>query len=336
MDLADPAKPAMSVIVVTEGLSDCLRWTLECLRSQTIASALECLLVTRSGVDLASVEEAAGPLRSLRVVEYKTMESTGAAKAAGVLAATAPLVVFAEDHAYPDARWAEALTNAHRQGRYAAIGPVVRNANPINARSWGCFLVYYGMYMTASRDGTARHLPGNHSSYRRDVLLEYGARLPEVLESEIALHGELLAKGMALRQEPEARVFHLNYSTIGPALREYYPTSRVFAAERSRRWGFARRWLYACGSPLVPLVRLKRIVEQARDAGLTGRTVAPALWSAAIVLCAGAAGEMLGYSLGPGDARQSLLRFEREHARLYTAKDLEAAALRQAREWREK
>ena len=71
--------PAMSVIVVTEGISDCLRWTLECLRSQTIASELECILVTRSGVDLASVEEAAGPLHSLRVVEHKTMESTGAA-----------------------------------------------------------------------------------------------------------------------------------------------------------------------------------------------------------------------------------------------------------------
>jgi hypothetical protein len=232
-------------------------------------------------------------------------------------------------------RWAEALINAHRQGRYAAVGPVVRNANPINARSWGCFLVYYGMYMTASSAGKTRHLPGNHSSYRRDVLLEYGARLPEVLESEIALHGELLARGMALYHEPEARVFHLNYSTIGPALREYCPTSRVFAAGRSRQWSLARRLLYACGSPLVPLLRLKRILKQAREAGLSARIVAPALWSAAIVLCAGAAGEMLGYSLGPGDARQLLMRFEREHARLYTAKDLKAAVLGQGREWRE-
>ena len=83
-------------------------------------------------------------------------------------------------------------------------------------------------------------------------------------------------------------------------------------------------------------MRLKRIVEQARRAGLFGRIVAPALWSAAMVLCAGAAGEMLGYSRGPGDARRSLMRFEREHARLYTAEDLEAVALRQGREWREK
>ena len=324
--------PAMSVIVVTEGISDCLRWALECLRSQTIASELECLLVTRSRDGLASVEEVAGRLHSLRVVEHK-MEATGAAKAAGVWAATAPLVVFAEDHSYPDAHWAEALIEAHREGRFAAVGPVVSNANPSNALSWGCFLVYYGMYMTASRAGEAPHLPGNHSSYRREVRLEYGPRLPEALESEITLQGELRAKGMTLHHEPRARVFHLNYSTIGPALREYHPVSRVFAAERSRRWSFARRLLYACGSPLLPLVRLRRIVEQARQAGLSWRIVAPALWPAAIVLCAGAAGEMLGYSLGPGDARQSLMRFEREHARLYTAKDLEAVALRQARRW---
>ncbi len=106
-----------------------------------------------------------------------------------------------------------------------------------NRRLPRCFLVYYGMYMTSGRNGKARRLPGNHSSYRRDVLLEHGARLPEVLESEIALHRELLAKGMALYHGPEARVFHLNYSTVGPALREYYPVSRVFAADRSRRCG---------------------------------------------------------------------------------------------------
>ena len=76
----------MSVIVVTEGVSDCLRWTLECLRSQTVASELECLLVTRSRAGVASLEDAAGPLHSLRVVEHQAMEATGAAKAAGVLA----------------------------------------------------------------------------------------------------------------------------------------------------------------------------------------------------------------------------------------------------------
>ena len=319
----------MSVITVTEGVSDCLRWMLECFRAQTIASELECILVTRSREALAPLEASAGALHSLRVVEHRGMEATGGAKAAGVHAATGRVIAFAEDHSYPETRWAESLLQAHREGRYAAVGPVVQNANPINARSWGSFLVYYGMYMTAGPAGGARHLPGNHSSYPREVLLELGDRLPEALESEIALQGELIANGRKLHQEPGAVVYHLNYSAIGPALSEYFLGSRVFASERSRAWGPARRLLYACGSPLVPLLRLPRILQQARDAQLSRRTVVPALFPALAILCAGACGEMLGYSLGSGAARRGLAQFEREHAHLYSARDIAEVAMRQ-------
>jgi len=41
---AGVANPTMSVIVVTETYSECLRWTLECLSAQSIASELECIL----------------------------------------------------------------------------------------------------------------------------------------------------------------------------------------------------------------------------------------------------------------------------------------------------
>jgi len=121
-------------------------------------------------------------------------------------------------------------------------------------------------------------------------------------------------------------VFHLNYSALGPAIRADYPASRVFAAERSRRWPVGRRLFYACGSLLLPLMRLPRILRQAREARLKWRIAAPALGPAFVILCAGAAGEMLGYSLGPSDAKRRLMDFEREHARLYTARDIEAVA----------
>ncbi|HSW49771.1 MAG TPA: glycosyltransferase [Bryobacteraceae bacterium] len=327
---AGQAGPAISVIVVTEGVSDCLRWMLECLRRQTAASQIECVLVSRSREAFASIEADAGPLHSLRILERKKgTEVMGAAKAAGVLAATAPFVAFAEDHSYPDARWAESLLDVHREGLYAAVGPVVQNANPVNAQSWGCFLVYYGMYMTAGAAGEAPHLPGNHSSYPREVLLELGPRLPEVLESEIALHGEMISRGKRLHQEPRAIVYHLNYSAIGPAVREYFLGSRVFASERSRSWGLVRRLLYACGTPLVPLIRLPRILRQARDARLGWRIVVPVIFPALVILCAGAAGEMLGYSLGPGAAKRGLAEFELEHAHLFSATDLAAVAMRQ-------
>lgn len=323
--------PAMSVIVVTEGMSECLRWTVECLKSQSAAAELECILVTRSRTSLASFEQSPGSLHALRIVEWQTAGSAGAAKAVGVLASTAPVVAFAEDHSYPDRHWAEALLGAHREGRYAAVGPVVSNANPISAVSVACFLVYYGMYMTAGQAGEAQHLPGNHSSYRREILTEYGARLPQMLESEIVLHRDLLGKGMRLHQEPAAQVYHLNYSTIGPAVREYYLASRVLAAERCRSWSSMRRRLYAGGSPLLPALRLLRIFGQARAARLGWTTMAAAIAPSLVILGAGAAGEMLGYGLGQGSATRGLARFEREHASLYTARDLEESVLFRAK-----
>ena len=325
--MASRDDPTLSIIVVAEVHSECLRWMLERLRAQTIASELECILVTRSKGGLALAKDAAHGLHSFRVVEDGAMHDAGQAKAAGVRVAKAPLVAFVEDHSYPDPYWAEVLVKAYASAPFAAVGPVVLNANPTSHASWGCFLVYYGMYMQAQAPEQARHLPGNQSSYRKEVLLAYGPRLPEMLQAEITLHAELRARGMALHQEPGAKVFHLNYSRIGPAAREYYLASRVFAAERRRGWTTARRLVYACGSPLLPLIRVKRILAQARGAGLSARVTAGALAPAMLILCAGAAGEILGYALGQGGATRSLMKFEREHASLFTRQDLEAISL---------
>jgi hypothetical protein len=325
--LAAERTPAMSVVLVTEGPSECLRWTLERLQAQTIVAELECLLVTRAGAGPALAGMSTGGALAVRVIENENMDHGGSAKAAGVQASRAELVAFVEDHSYPDPGWAEALIRAHAVGRFAAVGPVVLNANPATARSWGCFLVYYGMYMQAPPEGRAAHLAGNHTCYRREVLLDYGPRLADLLESEIALHGELLADGLALRQEPAARIFHLNYSSIAPAVGEYALASRVYAAQRRLRWTTARRGLYAFGSPLLPFIKLPRVVKQARRARLPWRTLAPAACAALPILCAGAIGELLGYSMGLGEAGRLLMRFEREHASLYTAQDLEEVAL---------
>ncbi|MFB3778472.1 MAG: glycosyltransferase [Bryobacteraceae bacterium] len=316
-------EPTLSVILVTEAYSECLRWTLECLAAQSIAPELECILVTRNGSELAGVTDRLRGVLSHRIIEQETLNDSGKAKAAGVWAARAPLVAFVEDHSYPDPLWAEAMVKAYSRGAFAAVGPVVLNANPATAVSWGCHLVYYGTYMQAGSEGRAMHLPGNQSSYRKSVLLEYGPRLPDLLQSEIALHGELIERGMSLHQEAGAKVYHLNYSRIGPAIREYFLASRVFAAGRRRRWSLFRRAVYAGGCLVLPFIRMRRVFGHARQAALSQRVVAAAPWPAWLILCSGAAGEALGYALGIGGARAALMRFEREHASLFTAADLE-------------
>ena len=268
-----------------------------------------------------------GLLKSLygcRVERPGSFESEGEAKAAGVEAAGAPLVAFLEDHSYPDAGWAGALMARHGTGDdIAAVGPVMRNANPSGSVSWGCFLIYYGQWMTLPPGGEVDHLPANQSCYKRDVLMEYGPRLAEMLQAESVLQWDLAAEGRRIIQDPGARVYHLNYSRLGPMICEYFHSSRVFAANRSAGWGAARRIIYTLGSPLLPLIRLRRVFGEAGRAGLGAGLMIRALGPTVMNLTAGAAGEMIGYSCGQGRAPALLMKIGAERHLTISARDLE-------------
>jgi len=303
------ATPRLSVILTTRADSESLRLVLRCLRAQTVAPALECLVVTSSDSTLELPQEESRGLWSGRVIKLASVTSEGRGKTVGVAEAQAPLVAFTEDHCYPEPTWGEALLRAHHSGEFAAVGPVVLNANPRSPVSWGIFLVFYGPFM-APAHADAEMLPGNQSCYRREVLLEYGDRLAEMLECESLLHWDLHARGHRLRQEPLARVHHLNHSRILPLLEETCWASRTFGGLRASGWGAAKRAFYAAGSALLPAIRLRRVLAQARGVGLPGGTLRRALPTAALTLCASAAGEMLGYVAGPGRASQQVFRPE--------------------------
>ena len=180
--------------------------------------------------------------------------------------------------------------------------------------------------MTAPPEGEVEHLPGNQSCYRRELLLEYGPRLAEMLDAESVLHADMRARGRKLRLEPKASVYHLNFSRLAPAVSEYYLASRVFAARRAAAWPVVKRAVYTLGSPLLPLVRSLRIMAEVRRAAIQPRTFLSALAPLILVLSAGAAGEMLGYALGTGNAAERLMRFERERDAAFSSADLEAVS----------
>ena len=318
--------PQLSVVIVVYSDSENFRMALEHLRAQTVFNLLEPIIVAPSrkelNLDIRKLEGFSG----YKLLELGSFESEGAAKAEGVMAASAPLIAFLEDHSYPEIGWAEALIEAHRRGEFAVVGPVMLNANPYSSLSWGCFLVYYGHWMVARPQQEVKHLPANQSCYKRDLLLKYDSRLSEMLETESVLHWDLLSRGYHLCQEPAARVYHLNYSLLGPMVYEYFLASRVFAAKRALSWSLLRRVLYTLGSPLLPLIRLRRILRDASRAGLQARVIFRAFVILVLVLCAGATGEILGYAFGVGKASKRLARFEGKRHLSFTHCDLEAVA----------
>ena len=80
--------------------------------------AMQNLFLTVAPKRLASEidESELGDFLQFRVVEVDQFTSSGRSRAEGVHCASAPLVAFAEDHAYPDPEWAAYLIKAGATG----------------------------------------------------------------------------------------------------------------------------------------------------------------------------------------------------------------------------
>ena len=299
-----PRKAEMSVILITPDSFETLRRTMGALRRQTVRERLELVIVGPSTDRLAIAESDLEGFAGRRIVEIGEMTSSSVARAAGIRAASASVVALTEDHCFPASDWAEALIARHREP-WAGVGPAFQNANPANATSWGNFLIEYGEFAAPAVFGERHHIPGHNSSYKREVLLTYGDALSDRLEAESPMQWDLQSKGHRFCLEPEARTFHLNYERFGPSCELRFHGGRLFAANRARNWSLARRAFYTLASPLIPLVRMARVVQRARRIhprpGLL--RLLPAV---AVLLILDALGEMAGYALGSGRAMQEV------------------------------
>jgi hypothetical protein len=274
---------------------------------QTARGRLEIVIVAPSMRELKLSESEFSSFGRFQVVEVGSIKSIGAANAAGVRHASAPVVALAEDHAFPDPDWATALIDAHQED-WAAVGPVVRNANPGSAISCADFLIGYGVWQEGSPAGGVQHLPGHNSSYKRAVLLDYGADLETMLEAESVLHWDLNKRGYRLYLEPRAKISHLNFGVISSWLPAQFHSGRMFAAIRSREWSAVRRSFYTCAAPLIPGLRFWRILRQSYQ---HSRKLALRVYPALVLgLTVSALGEMTGYALGAGHARRRLAHLE--------------------------
>lgn len=287
--------PALAVILATDRF-DTIRGVVERLRRQTASSSIELIILTpaREAVDQRELDG----LAAVRVLEVESVERFAPARAAGVRAASAPVVVIGETHTYPHPGWAEALIAAHREP-WAVVAPGFGNANPRSALSWAIFLLDYGRWLAGLPACEIDLAPIHNGAFKRDVLLELGPRLEAGLShgDELILH--FRARGYRGWFEPSARIDHLNVTRLPSWLHERYLGGRLIGAQRAARWGWGRRVLYTAAFPLIPAVVLSRLWPGVRLARREGRlpwgTTAAILVGAAVA----AVGEAAGYLRGP-------------------------------------
>lgn len=309
--LDDMLEADLSIVIITPDRCETIRKTLRHLRGQTLRNRLEIVIVAPSADKLALDDSDLKDFVQVRVVEVGAIESTAAARAAGTRLASAPLVAFVEDHSYPEPDWAEALIGVHRQP-WAAVGPVIGNANPTSILSWANLLIEYAPWLEPAPAGMIDHLPGHNSAYKRTVLLDYGPELEAMLEAETVLHWDLRARGYRLYLEPKAKTHHVNFSLLLPCLPLRFHCGRLFAAARARngRWSPLRRVLYAGGAPLIPVVRLWRILRELRRPGRRHDLLPRVLPALLLGLVLNGTGQMVGYAFGAGNAMRKLCDLE--------------------------
>jgi hypothetical protein len=302
--------PSMSVVLATPGAFVTIAATVHHLRRQSIAHRLELVIVAPSAETLSANEAVFQGFWGHQVVGVGPLTSVGRANAAGVRAARTDLVVFAEDHCFPEPGWAEALVERHARGDAAAVGPVFRNANPQTLVSWCDFAIGYGPWIDPTPAGEQPFLAGHNSSYRKSVLRSLDARLEELLASETVLHMELRKSGHRLVVEPRAKTAHTNFGRFRSWLPVQYHCGRVFAAQRAREWGWARRAFYAAASPMIPCVRFIRAAGHLRRAA----PPRPSMLRVGPLLGLGLAvdgfGQFVGYLVGAGKSSRRLVKFE--------------------------
>jgi len=301
--------PALSVIVMTPDRFATIRKTVKCIKEQSVQSEIELIIVAPEAAVLDYEESELRGFYHCKTVRLDTMDSMGKSKAAGIRVAAAPVIALVEEHVYPDPGWAAALIKAHEKP-WAAVGPVVRNADTSTLTSWADFIITYGQWMEPLPAGAVDILPGHNSSYKRDLLLTCGEKLETMMEVEAILQQDLMSKGYHLFLEPEAVIYHLGYHRLIPSLPVQFHVGRLFAADRIKQWSFFRRLLYTGGAPLIPLVRLFRFIVKLIRSGGERKFPWAALPLTIPGLTASALGEMAGYAAGAGNSTERMIKYE--------------------------
>jgi hypothetical protein len=291
--MTDPlSRPRLSVVLATDAYKT-IRPVLSALHRQASARQIEPIIVLLGGGPTIERPKDLNAFPHAKVI--RSLNHLPEARAAGVRAASAPIVFIGETHSYPQPGWAEALLTAFN-GPWAAVVPAIGNANPKGTVSWAAYLFDYGTWGPNRRSGEIADPPPHNTAYRREVLLQLGDHLPAVSDAnEEALRPLLMSQGHRAAFASDALILHLNVGTFRSLIREKFWQGALLGTHRSARWSILRRLLYFLASPLIPIVLFARVL---RDARHWPSDTLP--WSAIpgvlIAALAKAAGEVIGYA----------------------------------------
>jgi len=315
--------PAFSVVLVTPTDFDQIRETVHHLLAQTVLSQMELIVVAPSRDALGTETAELDRFPAHQIVEVGPILYRGQAAAEGIRVAQAPIVGLVEEHAFPEPGYAEALLRAH-EGPWAAVSPVIRNANPESVISW---VNYYRAYLGLAEPleaGEMDNVAWHNSAYKRDLLLAFGDELGPLLDYEGDLLHALRKQGHRFYLEPDAQTRHQNVELFRSLLHLSYMKGRLGAASRvaAEGWPMWKRLVYVAGSPLIPLMYVPALrdglTRTRQPAGRLARTL-PFL---SLSLAINAFGESIGLLGGAEGLKHKMEAYELNRSRYLSRRTL--------------
>ncbi len=292
-DALRPA-PLLSVVLATDTF-DTIRPVLAALRRQRCPERIEPVVVLPATEVTTVRREELGAFAEPQIVSIDAVRPLSAARAAGVHAATAPIVFIGETHTYPQPGWVDALLAAF-EDPWSVVVPAIGNANPTGPVSWASYVFDYGAWDRKRPPGEMSDPLIYNTAYRRMTLLTLGTELPKALDpAEEAMWPELKAAGHRAVFAPDAYILHLNVNRLNWLLLEKLCAGGVVGIRRASRWGWRRRILYIVASPLIPIVLVGRLLPALGRLGLR-RLPFGTLPILVLIAIAKALGELVGYA----------------------------------------
>jgi hypothetical protein len=289
------ATPDLAILLVADSHAR-IRKVLRCYAAAGDTSRLELVVAALRGADVTEAKLHAEGFPHPRLIDGG-FGDLAIAEARAVQAATAPLVVFAQAHAYPKPGFVDAILAARKSRPWTVVGPRMECADPRIAIARASMRIGYGWWWDGGERGPAETVPAHSSAYDRAALLALGEQLEPVLGAGRQLQLDLRARGGGIFFEPAACIEIETDSELRAFVATQFRQGRLTAGQRIIRWPTARRLAYAAGSPLIPLVRLVRIVADVFRRG-TPRITATEFPALVVGLAANAAGELTGYLFG--------------------------------------
>lgn len=263
--------PSVSVLVVVGAERARFDLLLKALAEQTIADEMEVILIDIAPADALDFLLPSG--LKVKILEHPGSFDWGAARAAAVRVASAPIVAFLEDHTEPVRNWAEEVRRAFdgSSNDITSVCYAFTNGSPDNYFYRSVFMVEYGALAHPLAEGEPPSTTANNIAYRREMLISLGDKLDDLLEMDFFLQ-RFLGDAFKAISAPGAIVSHQTNTRLRDLVAGHFKYSQLFANRRLRHesWSIPKRIVgVICVPFVVPVLRLGRLFAAIRGRSLT-------------------------------------------------------------------